>query len=69
MSDNIKLNAIKCAHCSTLVVSTFRHHFATHKCAALGDGYIAADGGLDYLRRVGNPEDWEEASEWNERLT
>lgn len=69
MTDSIKLNAIKCVHCGALVVSTHRHDFATHACAKIKelygqDGFIAADGGNSYLRRLGNRTDWLEASEW-----
>ena len=80
-------NAIECAYCGHEVVSTHRHHFATHECergplrpakewnAAMTElvdtgklerPRIAADGGNDYLRRVGNPEDYIEASEFLE---
>jgi hypothetical protein len=72
LTDKIKLNAIRCAHCKALVVSTDRHHFATHACAELEkkkgrEAFIAADGGNDYLRRCGHREDWEEASEWGQK--
>ena len=61
----ITLNAIKCAHCGTLVVSTYRHHYHIHRCPGLGTRWIAADGGTDYLRRCYDVrEDWVEASEW-----
>jgi phosphoribosylcarboxyaminoimidazole (NCAIR) mutase len=71
VTDRIKLNAIKCVHCGALVVSTHRHHFATHACAALekkygAEAFIAADGGNDYLRRLGHREDWLEVSEWGQ---
>lgn len=64
MRGRILVNAIKCAHCGALVTSEFRHDFSTHSCAGLGDRWIAADGGRDYLRRVGDPSDWREASTW-----
>ena len=72
MTDRILLNAIKCAHCGALVVSTHRHDFRTHACAGLEkakgrEAFIAADGGNEYLRRLGNREDWEEASEWGQK--
>jgi hypothetical protein len=80
-------NAIECAYCGHEVVSTHRHHFASHSCeksplrpakewnaamtelvdtGRLEHPYIAADGGNDYLRRVGSPEDYIEASEFLE---
>lgn len=63
MSKIIK-NQIRCNHCKALVQSTHRHDFNSHQCETMqktGD-WIAADGGREYLRRVGNPEDWTETS-------
>jgi len=59
MSDREKIikNQIKCKLCGDLVVSTYRHHFATCSC-----GKVSADGGTDYLRRVGDMKYWEEKS-------
>ncbi len=60
-------NAITCKHCGTTVESKFRHDFSSHSCKGMADNQmIAADGGLDYLRRVGNKGDWFEASEWED---
>jgi hypothetical protein len=69
MTHSITLNAIKCRHCGTIVESTFRHDFRTHSCPKMKevsgkDAFIAADGGLAYARRIGNPSDWEEASQY-----
>jgi hypothetical protein len=60
-------NRIRCAHCGAEVESACVHDFQRHACAALiaargADGLIAADGGLEYLRRFGHPADWIEAS-------
>lgn len=48
--DNTKIiqNAAKCAKCGDEVWSAHRHDYRECKCGA-----IAVDGGLDYLRRVG----------------
>ena len=67
----IKLNAIRCAHCGLVVISKYGHDFATHSCVGIRavsgeDAYIAADGGRNYLRRVGNRGDWVEASEYDD---
>lgn len=60
-------NAIICSHCGEEIVSTHVHHFITHSCKGMKEGsYIAADGGREYLRRVGNPVDWIEASVYDE---
>ncbi len=61
-------NAIQCKHCGKTIESTYRHDFAGHWCEAMGhtDNIIAADGGLDYLRRVGSKKDWLEVSEWED---
>jgi hypothetical protein len=53
----IELNAINCNKCGTLIKSESRHDFVWCPCKS-----VAVDGGKDYLRRVGNPEDWEEKS-------
>lgn len=67
MTQQIKVNAIECAYCGTRIESTHRHDFVTHTCEELKrlygeDGYIAADGGKAYLRRLGNRYDWNEVS-------
>ena len=63
----IKHNRIKCKHCGTVIESKHRHDFVVHTCGEPeDDNWIAADGGNAYLRRVGNPEDWEEASEYED---
>lgn len=53
----IKRNAIKCKHCNTVCWSRHVHDFVTCKC-----GKVSADGGLDYLKRCGNPDDYYELS-------
>ena len=50
-------NAIRCKHCGDVIESTFRHDFKRCSCKK-----CAVDGGHDYLRRVGNPEGYEDVS-------
>lgn len=51
-------NMIKCLRCGDIIESFYRHDFKECSCGA-----CAVDGGHDYLRRVGNREDWEDLSE------
>lgn len=53
----IIVNKIKCKKCGEIIESKHRHDFKFCKCGA-----VAVDGGKDYLRRVGNNEDFEELS-------
>jgi hypothetical protein len=55
------LNKIRCNKCGDEVESTHRHDFKRCKC-----GEVAADGGLDYIRRMGGREDFTELSEYEE---
>jgi hypothetical protein len=50
-------NEAKCRKCGDIIWSANRHDFKTCKCGA-----ISVDGGLDYIRRVGQPEDIDERS-------
>jgi len=45
-------NAAECRKCGDIIESTYRHDFKWCKCKA-----IFVDGGMDYLRRGGAPED------------
>ena len=54
-------NAIKCKHCGDAIESKHRHDFKHCSCKR-----CAVDGGLDYLRRVGNPTDYEDISKFKE---
>ena len=47
-------NAARCRKCDTIVESRHVHDFRACKCRA-----IFVDGGLEYLRAGGNPEDFE----------
>ena len=51
-------NKIKCKKCGDVIESEYTHDFKMCKCGAVG-----VDGGHAYLRRQGNPDDWEELSE------
>ena len=57
--ERILVNKIRCKKCNEIIESTHRHNFKVCKCGA-----VAVDGGLDYLRRCGNREDWAELSEY-----
>ena len=48
-------NSAKCRKCGDVIESKTRHDFQTCKCGA-----ISVDGGRDYMKRSGNPEDFED---------
>jgi len=50
-------NRARCRKCGDVVESKSVHDFASCSCGA-----ISVDGGLEYLKRSGNPEDLEEMS-------
>lgn len=50
-SGRLVLNAVECDACQQVVWSEHRHDYRECGC-----GLIAVDGGLDYLRRVGDGE-------------
>lgn len=52
-------NAIKCKKCQDVIESKHRHDFVSCKCGA-----VCVDGGKDYTRRVGNPEDYEDLTRY-----
>ena len=54
---NIRTNRIRCKKCGDVIESTHRHDFKFCKCGA-----VAVDGGREYLKRIGKPEDYEELS-------
>lgn len=58
MERKIIRNRIKCKHCGDIIESTSVHDFKFCSC-----GKVAVDGGKCYLKRTGNPNDWEELSE------
>ena len=55
-------NRIKCKKCGEIIESTSSHDFKFCKCGA-----VAVYGGKDYLRRVGNKDDYEELIEYEGR--
>lgn len=57
----ILANKVQCKKCGDIIESKTRHDFKWCKCKS-----VAVDGGHDYLRRVGNREDWEDLSEVSE---
>lgn len=55
----ILVNKIQCKKCKDIIESKYVHDFKWYVCRN-----IAVDGGLEYLRRVGNLEDIIELSEF-----
>lgn len=53
----IMSNKVKCKLCGKIIESKYTHDFVTCSC-----GKVSVDGGHDYLRRLGNLEDFEELS-------
>ena len=64
MSNNKKIlvNKIQCKKCKDIIESKHVHDFKWCTCKS-----IAVDGGLEYLRRVGNLEDIIELSEFEKK--
>ena len=54
-------NKIKCIHCGDTLESKEANDFKRCSC-----GKVAIDGGHDYLKRIGNEEDYIELSETSE---
>ena len=61
MIKKIYSNKVRCLNCNEIIETTSRHEFVRCMC-----GNIAVDGGLDYLRRCGNLDQYEELSEYEE---
>lgn len=57
----IKINKIQCRHCKEILESKTNHDFKICKCHRCG-----VDGGHEYLRRMGNPKDIIELSEYED---
>ena len=55
----IKTNKIRCRKCGDIIESTYTHDFKYCECDS-----VAVDGGHDYLRRCGDPDDWEDLSDF-----
>ncbi len=58
MRNKIKRNRVHCKICSQTIESKHRHDFVTCFCGA-----VSVDGGLDYLKRVGDSKNYIEMSE------
>lgn len=57
----IVINKIKCINCGDILESKTPNDFNRCSC-----GKVAIDGGHDYLKRIGNDEDYIELSEVSE---
>ena len=57
----IVINKIKCINCGDILESKAPNDFKRCSC-----GKVAIDGGHDYLKRIGNDEDYIELSEVSE---
>ena len=55
--EQIRINKIKCIKCGDIIESIDVHDFKWCSCGA-----VAVDGGREYLKRVGNKEEFEELS-------
>ena len=58
-NNKILINKIQCKKCKDIIESKYVHDFKWCSCKS-----VAVDGGLEYLRRVGNIEDIIELSEY-----
>ena len=55
----IMVNKIRCKKCGDVIESKSVHDLKFCKCES-----VAVDGGHNYLRRLGEPENWEDLSEY-----
>jgi len=55
--EKIIRNIIKCKKCGDIIESKSTNDYKRCSCGA-----VAIDGGKDYLKRIGNEEDYEEMS-------
>lgn len=56
--EEIISNKIKCKKCGDIIESKSINDYKKCSC-----GTVAVDGGKDYLKRIGNEEDYEDISE------
>lgn len=54
----IKVNKVKCKKCGNIIESKTTNDLKRCSCGA-----VAVDGGKEYLKRIGNDEEYEELSE------
>jgi len=59
----IAINRIQCTKCKDIIVSEYGHDFKYCKC-----GWVAVDGGHNYLRRCGDIDNYIELSEYGYRV-
>lgn len=59
----IKVNKIKCKKCGNIIESK-----ATNDLKRCSCGTVAVDGGKEYLKRIGNDEEYEELSITTEQV-
>jgi len=59
--NRIKKNAAQCLNCMDVIESTHVHDFVSCSC-----GKLSVDGGRDYLRRVGELNNYKDLSEYEE---
>lgn len=59
--NKILTNKIKCINCGNILESKTPNDFKRYSC-----GKVAIDGGHEYLKRIGNEEDYIELCEMNE---
>lgn len=55
--EEIISNKIKCKKCGDIIESKSPNDYKKCSCGA-----VAVDGGIDYLKRIGNEKDYEELS-------
>lgn len=55
-------NAIECTVCGDVIESRHRHDFVRCNC-----GKVAVDGGLDYIRYIGDPSNIIDRSEYSSK--
>jgi hypothetical protein len=59
-SAKLTRNAVRCKRCGDVIESK-----STHDAVKCSCGACAVDGGLEYLRRLGHPDDYEELREYS----
>ena len=59
----IKVNKIKCKKCENIIESKTTNDLKRCSC-----GVVAVDGGKEYLKRIGNDEEYEELSIMTEEV-
>jgi len=60
-SQHIVRNAVRCLLCNDVIESHYRHDFVACQC-----GSVCVDGGTSYLKRSGEPDKYEDLSEYED---